>query len=381
MATDVQETPPHSANVAPRPTTQITVGCLLIPLVVVTIIGLIFFMMQAQATTTLTVPEGDVLLVYAEPDSTALLLARYGAGRRLNILGRSEDWRWLKVALWDGQFGWALRPLDILVWQLEADVTGLTAAPAPAKPATVVSQTMVTIPATTFTMGSPPGIGKNDERPAHPVSLSAFAIDQTEVTVGQYWQCVLAGNCAAPTTDSSQSDPHYYNDPAFDNHPAINLPWNEANNYCTWQNKRLPTEAEWELAASWHFEKSAKFQWPWGSNPEPGAANTAEAGLGKPAAVGQFSADVSPAGVLDMAGNVSEWVFDWYKVDYYSVADDTNPLGPSHRRGEGTGRVVRGGSFADATTEARTTQRRHQAETYGYPTIGFRCAKNVAERP
>ncbi|RME44286.1 MAG: hypothetical protein D6796_11970 [Caldilineae bacterium] len=94
--------------------------------------------------------------------------------------------------------------------------------------------------------------------------------------------------------------------------------------------------------------------------------------------MGSFPADRSPAGVLDMGGNVSEWVFDWYKVDYYRVADETDPRGPTHRRGEGTGRVVRGGSFADPLPEARTANRRHRAEGYGYPTVGFRCARDAA---
>ena len=106
-----------------------------------------------------------------------------------------------------------------------------------------------------------------------------------------------------------------------------------------------------------------------------------EAKLHEPVSVGHFPQDRSPTGALDMGGNVSEWVFDWYKVDYYSVADDSDPIGPSHRRGEGSGRVVRGGSFADALTEARTTNRRHQAEAYGYTTIGFRCAQTTAIVP
>jgi formylglycine-generating enzyme required for sulfatase activity len=225
-------------------------------------------------------------------------------------------------------------------------------------------------------MGSPPGIGSDDERPAHPVTVSAFEINRTEVTVGQYWQCVQAGHCKAPTNDASATEPHYINDPAFDNHPVINVSWTEANNYCIWRGKRLPTEAQWELAASWDVEKNAKSRWPWGNDPSQGEGNVDVTSLGDAVGVGTNPTDQSALGALDMAGNVSEWVFDWYKVDYYSVADDTNPVGPSNRRGEGTGRVVRGGSFADTLNEARTTNRRHQSESYGYPAVGFRCAKN-----
>jgi formylglycine-generating enzyme required for sulfatase activity len=236
---------------------------------------------------------------------------------------------------------------------------------------------MIAIPATTFTMGSPPGLGEADEQPAHPVSLSAFEIDRLEVTAGQYWQCVAAGVCAAPANYASQTQSHYLNDPAFDNHPVINIPWTEANHYCNWRGKRLPTEAEWEMAAGWDVANKAKLQWPWGNEAGQGQGNVGDTSARDAAAAGSFPTDRSPFGVMDMAGNVSEWVLDWYKVDYYSIADETDPLGPTHRRGQGTGRVVRGGSFTDPLVEARTANRRHQAETYGYPIVGFRCAKSL----
>lgn len=352
-----------------------TIGCVVIPLILaVAALGL-FFYLRANASTQLTVPPKTVLLVRAAPNQSAPLLARFGQERSLKITGRTPDWRWLQVELWDGRRGWTLRPLDILVWQLDAPEVTPTPLEPPPLPSPV-AQEMVTIPATTFTMGSPPGLGENDERPAHPVSLSAFKIDRTEVTVGQYWQCVQAGVCAAPTNDASQTEAHYLNDPVFDNHPAINVPWTQANRYCGWRGKRLPTEAEWEMAAGWDAGRGAKLQWPWGSDAAQGRANVGDTSIGKIAPVGSFAQDKSPAGVLDMAGNVSEWVFDWYKVDYYSVADDTDPTGPTHRRGEGSGRVVRGGSFADPLEQARTANRRHQDAGYGYPTIGFRCARD-----
>ena len=154
----------------------------------------------------------------------------------------------------------------------------------------------------------------------------------------------------------------------------INVPWEEANRYCLWRGKRLPTEAEWERAAGWDAARGAKLQWPWGNDPNQGQANVGPTSLGEATAAGSFPADQSPAGVMDLAGNVSEWVFDWYKVDYYSAAGDTDPAGPARRRGEGSGRVVRGASFVDSLDQARSANRRHQAEAYGYPTVGFRCA-------
>lgn len=368
---------PHRSP-APRPTTQMTIGCLVIPLIVAAIILGTFFYLRATASSQLIVPAKDVLLVRAAPQKSAPLLARFGPERSLNIVGRTADWRWLQVEMWDNQRGWTPRPLDILVWRLDAPET--TPAP-PASlppPVTPTPEEMVAIPASTFTMGSPPGLGETDEEPAHTVSLSAFEIDRTEVTLGQYWPCVQAGACAAPGGDANQIIPHYLNNPAFDNYPVVNVPWQAAANYCNWRGKRLPTEAEWEMAAGWDASRGAKLLWPWGNEPA-GQANVGDASGGQPAVVGTFSGDVSPVGALDMGGNVSEWVFDWYKVDYYANADNTDPTGPTYRRGEGSGKVVRGGSFADSVEQARTANRSHQEEIYGYPTVGFRCARSRGE--
>lgn len=361
---------------APRPTTQMTIGCVVIPLIVAIIAFGLFGYVRANASSRLTVPAGEVVQVRAWPDPGAPLLARFGEARELRVIGRTADWRWLEVALWEDQRGWTLRPLDILVWQLEAPARKPQPPDSLPTPVTPAAARMIDIPAGSFTMGSPPGLGEPDEQPAHPVSLSAFAIDQTEVTVGQYWHCVAAGECVAPSADGSQTEPHYLNDPAFDNHPVINVPWAEANRYCLWQGKRLPTEAEWEMAAGWDAGRGAKLLWPWGNDPAASQANLGDNSLGEATVGGAFPQDRSPLGLLDMAGNVSEWVFDWYKVDYYRVADGTDPVGPTHRRGEGTGRVVRGGSFADPVEQARTANRGHREATYGYATVGFRCARD-----
>jgi len=371
------QTQPHPTRApAERPATQMMIGCFVIPLLVAAILGGAFFYVRSRSSSQLTVPARQVLLVRAVPDETAPLLARFGEGRVIKITGRSQDWRWLEVALWADQRGWALRPLDILVWRINAYET----TPEPSKSIlttiTPVVEETVAIPATTFTMGSPSGLGEEDERPAHAVMLPAFELDRTEVTVGQYWQCVEAGTCATPTGDASGGEPHYLNDPAFDNYPVVNVPWLEASHFCTWRGKRLPTEAEWELAAGWDMARSAKLLWPWGNESAQGPVNVGDSSLGKAAAVGSMTGDQSPLGLLDMGGNVSEWVFDWYKVDYYSVADETNPIGPTNRRGEGTGRVVRGGSFADSLEQARIANRGNQAAEYGYPTVGFRCVKD-----
>ena len=374
------ELPQPRRAFAPRPTTQIAIGCVFIPLMVLMVILGAFLYLRSRASARLMVPADQLLLVYALPEDTAPLLARFGAGRQLDISGRSEDWRWLEVRLWDGRRGWARRPLEILVWQIEATPTApvpLTVLPPVRRP---VVAAMIAIPATSFTMGSPPGLGEADEQPAHVVHLSAFEIDRTEVTVAQYWQCVKARTCNAPSSDAVSTEAHYLNDPAFDHHPVVNVSWHQARTYCRWRGKRLPSEAEWELAAGWDVERRAKWPWPWGNAAGPVRANLGVTALKGPAQVGSFPADRSAAGVLDMGGNVSEWVFDWYKVDYYRRAEATNPMGPSPRRGAGSGRVVRGGSFMDAPAQARTANRRHYAEAYGYPTVGFRCVREGTSR-
>lgn len=361
---------------APRPTTQMTIGCLVIPVLLLLAISVVMVYTWYTAATSLTVPDGDVLLVRTQPVATAPLVARFGAGQVLPITGRSADWRWLAVKIGEGQQGWARRPLDILVWQLRAEPQLPAASAQAVVQITPVAEEMVTLAGGVFTMGSPPGIGEADETPAHTIELAPFAMDRTEVTVGQYWECVQAGVCGAPTGQASSTALHYLNDVAFDNYPVIYVPWSDAQAYCTWRGKRLPTEAEWEMAAGWDATRNAKLTWPWGNDPAAQVANT---GGRQPdsAPVGGFPGDLSPAGLLDMGGNVREWVLDWYKVDYYQVTDNTNPTGPSNRKGDGSGRVVRGAAFADPVEQARTANRDHAEPAYGYPTIGFRCVQVV----
>lgn len=371
------ETQPNQAEVRSpieRPTTQMILGCLFIPTILVIVTLAIFAYVRATAATEVTIPAKENILIHTAPDNTSPVLARFGGGQKFPIIGRTTDWRWLEVEFGTNQHGWMLRPLHILVWQLEAPEAtpdpNLVAPPS----VTPIPEVTISIPATTFTMGSPPGLGEADEHPAHPVNLAAFEIDQTEVTLGQYWQCVQAGVCVSPTSNGNSAN-YSVNDPRFDNHPVTNVPWTQADRYCAWRNKRLPTEAEWELAAGWDTERKAKLQWPWGNESNQIQANLGDRSNHAPVAVGSFSGDTSPWGVLDMGGNVSEWVYDSYKVDYYNESESNNPTGPISRRGQGTGRAVRGASFATSLELGRTTNRDHQ-EDYGYPTIGFRCAKS-----
>ncbi len=377
MVNTIAESQPanlQSRATARRPTTQMFIGCLVIPVLITIVLSVVLFRTWRNSSTELIVPSSDLLLVRSAPDESAALVARLGAGDTFNVTGRTNDWHWLEIELWEGR-GWALRPLDILVWQIQAEPKTPPAKVVASAQPQPFEDVMISMAGGNFTMGSPPGLGDEDESPAHVVTLSPFAIDRTEVTMGAYWQCVEARACQAPTESRSQTELHYINDPAFDNHPAINVPWAESKAYCTWRGKRLPTEAEWEMAAGWDDALGSKARWPWGNEPAVEPVNL-NALLPDAGPVGIHAGDNSPSGVLDMGGNVREWVLDWYKVDYYSVADETDPTGPSNRRGEGTGRVVRGGYFASQPFQARTAARDHADPAYGYSMIGFRCAQD-----
>ncbi len=229
---------------------------------------------------------------------------------------------------------------------------------------------MVVIPAGHFTMGAEDGDA--DEQPPHLVMLSAFSIDQTEVTVSAYARCVEAGTCTKPKDWSLCN----FGKGGRDHHPINCVTWADADRYCRWAGKRLPTEAEWEYAA----RASDGRRFPWG-NPPPNCDRavmpTLQLGPGcgtdSTWPVGSKKAGASPWGLSDMAGNVAEWVADRYSDVYYKSAPQQDPQGPS----SGSDRVLRGGGWKDSRPSyLRSSYRYGAAPVVSADDTGFRCARS-----
>jgi len=233
--------------------------------------------------------------------------------------------------------------------------------------------TLLYIPAGEFTMGS--DNGNPGEKPAHPIYLDAFWIDKTEVTNKMYSLCVAAGVCKEPTSRSGDTNSRssYYSNPEFDNYPVIYVYWDMAKTYCEWAGRRLPTEAEWEKAARGTDGRS----YPWGNEfPTARLANYAH-DVGATTEVGEYPNGASPYGALDMAGNVWEWVNDWYDVNYYATVGENarNLQGPAN----GRYRVLRGGSWSFSGDRIRSSYRYWSPASYPgfYGGFGFRCAMSA----
>lgn len=212
-------------------------------------------------------------------------------------------------------------------------------------------------------------MGNDDEfpaSPAHLVYLDSFAIDKYLVTNAQYRQCVDAGKCAAPKKSGTFMLTWYYGVSKYNNHPLVNVTWFDAQKYCEWAGKHLPTEAQWEKAARGTDVRL----YPWGNLFDATKVNVLDVNDPKvgPFAVGSYPAGASPYGVLDMIGNVNEWVADWYGE--YPGSPQRNPTGSA----TGTGRVMRGSHMAIEGLST-TTSRTFAEPTDSGDTTGFRCAK------
>ena len=247
---------------------------------------------------------------------------------------------------------------------------------------------MVYIPDGEFQMGcdnsNPSVLCWSIELPLHTVNLDAFYIDKYEVTNVQYSECVADGYCDLPT------DMYYYDRPVYADHPVVYVSWYKADDYCRWVSKRLPTEAEWEKASRgssdarkypWNYtfdgllvnfcDSNCYFEW---ANPDY------DDGYMETAPVGVYPGGASPYGVLDMAGNVWEWVSDWFNSSYYSSypIDEwpNNPTGPE----SGNQKVARGGSWRSDLGNVRIERRYSNIPIYGINDFGFRCAASLGTK-
>lgn len=229
----------------------------------------------------------------------------------------------------------------------------------------VISQGgMLRLPGGRFTMGSTNPRAPANERPAHALTIAPFWIDRTEVTVGAYRACIEAGQCAKPARASATCT-YDAGDPDL---PVSCVHWHDADTYCHFAGKRLPSEREWEYAARGTFPTS----FPWGGGPSCSNAITlvndqsGKSCLTRPARVGSHPGGASVFGVMDMSGNVEEWTDDWYV--------ESLGTGPAPR--SGAAHVLRGGGWLSQPSLSRTTSRNWGSALEAGPNVGFRCARD-----
>jgi formylglycine-generating enzyme required for sulfatase activity len=223
------------------------------------------------------------------------------------------------------------------------------------------------IPAGAFWMGIDGLQGLDDERPRHAVLLKAYAMDLYEVTVGRY---------AVFLRQTARTPPLFWDTVDLNEHadrPVIGVDWEDAATYCRWAGRRLPTEAEWEHAARGTDER----RYPWGNQtPTQELANYAIGARFSYSQtlmpVGHYEKGKGPYGMHDMAGNVWEWVQDWYGTNYYEDSEEQNPFGPK----EGQFKVLRGGSWSELPKYLLTYGRFKLPPSTRNSYTGFRCAKS-----
>jgi formylglycine-generating enzyme required for sulfatase activity len=209
----------------------------------------------------------------------------------------------------------------------------------------------------------------------HTVTLDAYWIYKTEVSNGMYQKCVQSGYCAPPTKNKSDKISNYYGNPAYENYPVVYVTWNAAEQYCQWAGGHLPTEAQWEYAARGPNGNL----YPWGDQlPSPALANLADY-IGDTQPVNSYSSGVSYFGLYNMSGNVWEWVFDWYRADYYQTNTNwVNPSGPNSgdiRDGDSL-KAGRGGAYWITAGGSSAGLRDWYQVSLTGSAVGFRCAMN-----
>jgi formylglycine-generating enzyme required for sulfatase activity len=259
-----------------------------------------------------------------------------------------------------------------------------SATPSPT-PEPLIAETgarMIYIPGGVFRIGYDEG-EEADEKPAQIVRLDPYYIDETEVTNAEYAQCVAAELCSPPDRPNATYYDNYYDNPDFADYPVIWVSWYDGDAFCRWRGGRLPTEAEWEMAAGVEFEQNVKYRYPWGDTFDGARLNfcdsnctredrltTFDDGYRDLSPTGNYVDGRSPMGVYDLSGNAMEWVNDWYDSRAYRDITETNPMGPT----EGQFKVLRGGSWLSSPDELTVTYRDTFDPLVSRANIGFRCA-------
>jgi len=240
----------------------------------------------------------------------------------------------------------------------------------PARIRNRAGQEMILIPAGEFSMGS---AKYNNEKPIHRVYLDAFYISRYPVTNAEYKKFVDdTGHAVLDHWKHGWINKTIAIPNGKENHPVVNVTWADAVAFCKWAGGRLPTEAEWEKAAGWDDARNAQRVYPWGDGFDAKKCNSSESGIGDTTPVGKISPQGdSFYGVGDMAGNVWEWVADWYDASYYSNSPSANPKGPT----SGQYRVLRGGSFDGNQAFVRAAFRYINTPDLRDYVIGFRCVQ------
>lgn len=226
---------------------------------------------------------------------------------------------------------------------------------------------MVLVPKGEFTMGS----SEHSDEATHQVVLDAYLIDKYETSNARYKEFMKATGHPAPA---------YWDDPRLNKpeQPVVGVSWTDATAFCKWDGKRLPTEAEWERAAK---GPTGDNHYPWGHKLDPKKANYGQ-NVGRTMPVDSYPEGVSGFGVYNMAGNVFEWVQDWYDPKYYKESVALNPQGPEkgyNFANQGPVRVLRGGSWLAPETSLHASHRfwnQPDNNSYGVG-LGFRCAKST----
>jgi formylglycine-generating enzyme len=262
---------------------------------------------------------------------------------------------------------------DVDITELPSPIPPVIPEVATPSPEVLISE-MVRIPQGTFKMGSS-YTSAYDFNPSHDVFISEFYIDKYEVTNAQYHKCVDVGICSKPFLWSSNTRTNYYDDLAlYGNYPVVYVTWTDAQTFCAWRNARLPTEAEWEKASRWNPEDGKTTLFPWGNeNPDFSRVNFHSKDTN---AVGSYPSGQSHLGVFDMAGNVLEWVFDYYSPTFYEVSPVRDPSGPFIPTDS---RVARGGAWTSSKiSNLWSFSRYYFSEDVARNDLGFRCASDSA---